>query len=114
MIVATTIICVMYNAIRITDVSRSQLQSSGRKLGLKTLNKEDKNTLVCLVAKSLLDYVKIVPGKSRNPTRNDIIKLKPFSLSGLTQINKEIASFHHVEFYSVLQIQYDVPISHTW
>ena len=80
MIVATTIICVMYNAIRITDVSRSQLQSSGRKLGLKTLNKEDKNTLVCLVAKSLLDsdYVKIVPGKSRNPTRNDIIKLKPF------------------------------------
>ena len=77
MIVATTIICVMYNAIKITDVSRSQLQSSGRKLGLKNLNKEDKNTLVCLVAKSLLEsgYVKI---KSRNPTRDDIIKLKPF------------------------------------
>ena len=80
MMVTTTIICVMYNAIKITDVSRSQLQSSGRKLGLENLNKEDKNTLECLVAKSLLDsgYVKIVPGKSRNSTRDDIIKLKPF------------------------------------
>ena len=68
MIVAKTIICVMYNAIKISDVTRSQLQSSGRKLGLKNLNKEDKNTLACLVAKSLLDngYVKIVPGKSRD------------------------------------------------
>ena len=55
MIVTTTIICVMYNAIKITDVSRSQLRSSGRKLGLENLNKEDKNTLECLVAKSLLD-----------------------------------------------------------
>lgn len=55
MIVTTTIICVMYNAIKITDVSRSQLWSSGRKLGLENLNKEDKNTLECLVAKSLLD-----------------------------------------------------------
>lgn len=80
MMVTTTIICVMYNAIKITDVSRSQLRSSGRKLGLENLNKEDKNTLECLVAKSLLDsgYVKIVHGKSRNPTRDDIIKLKPF------------------------------------
>ena len=80
MIVATTIICVMYNDIKITDVSRTQLRSSGRKLGLENLNKEDKNTLECLVAKSLLDsgYVKIVPSKSRNPTRDDIIKLKPF------------------------------------
>ncbi|KAK2556217.1 hypothetical protein P5673_021827, partial [Acropora cervicornis] len=55
MIVAKTIICVMYNAIKISDVTRSQLQSSGRKLGLKNLNKEDKNTLACLVAKSLFD-----------------------------------------------------------
>jgi len=55
MIVAKTIICVMYNAINISDVTRSQLQSSGRKLGLKNLKKADKNTLACLVAKSLLD-----------------------------------------------------------
>ena len=73
------IICVAYNAIKLSDVARSQLQSSGKHLELKDLNKEDKTSLVRLVAQSLFDqgYVKIV-GSLKSPTRNDILKVKPF------------------------------------
>ena len=54
------IICVAYNAIKLSDVAQNQLQSSGKRLGLINLNKEDKTSLVRLVAQCLLDkgYVK--------------------------------------------------------
>ena len=69
----------MYNAIKVSDVQRGQLQSSGKALGLKKISVKDKATLVCLVAQCLLDqgYVKMIC-KTNNPTRVDIVKLKPF------------------------------------
>ena len=42
------IIFVAYNAIKLSDVEQSQLQSSGKRIGLKNLNEEDKTSLVRL------------------------------------------------------------------
>lgn len=73
------IICVAFNAIRVSDVPRNQLQSSAKVLGLKHMAKKDKSYLLNVVAKGLIDqgYIKIRENKP-NPTRDDIIKIKPF------------------------------------
>lgn len=75
---ARIIICVAFNAIRVSDVPRSLLQSSARVLGLKD-TKRDKSYLIKFVAEGLLDkgYMKI-RDSNPNPTRDDIIKIKPF------------------------------------
>lgn len=72
------IVCVAYNAIRLTDIPRSQLYSSAKALNIKNAPKE-KNELVRSVAQALLHqrYVKVL-GNLKNSSRDNIKKLKPF------------------------------------
>lgn len=76
---AHIIICVAFNAIRVSDVPRNQLQSSAKVLGLKHMTKKDKSYLLKVVAQGLLDqgFIKIKRNLT-NPTRDDIVKLKAF------------------------------------
>ena len=76
---AKSVICVAYNAIKISDVQRSQLQSSARILGLKDLGTKDKSYLIHIVANRLIEkgYIKI-EWNSTSPKRDNIVKLKPF------------------------------------
>ena len=85
--VAMTIICVTYNAIKLSDVARSQLQSSGKRLGLNNLDKEDKTSLVRLVAQRLLDqrYVKIV-GSLKSASSKAILDMDMMKYSCNSQI----------------------------
>ena len=75
---AKLIVCVAYNAIRLTDIPRSQLYSSAKALNIKNAPKE-KNELVRSVAQALLHqrYVKVL-GNLKNSSRDNIKKLKPF------------------------------------
>ena len=75
---AKLIVCVAYNAIRLTDIPRSQLVSSVKAMGIKQAPKE-KNSLVKVVAEELVkrNYVNIV-GDKNNVSRDDIKMLKPF------------------------------------
>ena len=75
---AKLIVCVAYNAIRLTDIPRSQLVSSVKALGIKHAPKE-KNSLVKVLAEELVkrNYVNII-GDKKNVSRDDIKMLKPF------------------------------------
>ena len=75
---AKLIVCVVYNAIRLTDITRSQLHSSAKALNIKNVPKE-KSKLVRSVAQALLHqkYVKVL-GNFKNSSRDNIKKLKPF------------------------------------
>ena len=52
-VTAKLIVCVAYNAIRLSDIQRSQLYSSAKVLSIKNVPKE-KNQLVHSVAQALL------------------------------------------------------------
>lgn len=75
---AELIVCVAYNSIRVGDVKRSQLASSAKALGLQNIQ-QDKLSLVCALAQSLLDHgiVKVMVDLA-NASRDDIKKMKPF------------------------------------
>ena len=72
------IVCVAYNAIRLTYIPRSQLYSSAKELSITKVPKET-NELVRCVAQALLyqGCVKVL-GNLKNSSRDNIKKLKPF------------------------------------
>lgn len=77
--VAKLVICAAYNAIKISDVQRGQLQSSAKVLGLKHLANKDKSYLIQVVANGLIKqgFVKFI-GNTKTPKRDDVKKVKPF------------------------------------
>ena len=73
------VVCVAFNAIQISQISRIQLQSSAKALKITTKKKE-KNDLVKIVAEALVEkgFVKVLNGNSKKVSRDDIKKIKPF------------------------------------
>lgn len=79
---AELIVCVAYNSIPVGDVTRSQLASSAKALGLKKIQ-QDKLSLVRAVAQSLLDHgiVKVMGNLAnalRDKTKHFLDKIKHF------------------------------------
>lgn len=72
--------CVAFKAIKLGDVSRSQLYSAGKVLGVMKNAKRDKNSLVTLIANSLIKegYVKIDANVKNNISRENVKMVKPF------------------------------------
>lgn len=78
---AKLVVACAFNELRITDVSRTQLQSAAKtlKLPLKESELRSKDRLVVNVAKALIDmgFVK-VPAAQLTFSRADVKILKPF------------------------------------
>lgn len=72
-------VCVVYNAINISNISRCQLQSAAKALKLNPKSRE-KSDLVKSLGEALITqgYIKVLEGCGEKVSRDNIKKLKPF------------------------------------